>query len=95
VTSIVSHSVTVSHDASLSTRTIAKALGEAGYEVDAVVSDPLPGEASLNASRGGADDDFPFAWLNQAVEGWNRRNNAASEKTKRLRHIEHCEQCRA
>ncbi|OIW24986.1 heavy metal translocatin [Coniochaeta ligniaria NRRL 30616] len=95
VTSIVTHSVTVNHDASLSTRTIAKALGEAGYEVDTVVSDPLPGEASPNASRGGADDDFPFAWLNQAVERWNRRKNAANEETKRLRHIEHCEQCRA
>ncbi|EWY79743.1 hypothetical protein FOYG_17137 [Fusarium oxysporum NRRL 32931] len=93
-TSIVSHSVTVQHDASLNARTIAKALGEAGYEVDTVISDPLQGEASQNVSRGGADDDFPFAWLNQAVKRWYRGRTAADEETKRGRHMEHCEQCR-
>lgn len=93
-TSIVSHSVTVQHDASLSARTIAKALGEAGYEVDTVLSDPLPDEASPNGLHAGVDDDFPFAWLNRAVERWKRSKKAADEETKRRRHMEHCEQCR-
>ncbi|EWY79724.1 hypothetical protein FOYG_17119 [Fusarium oxysporum NRRL 32931] len=69
-------------------------LGKAGYEVDTVISDPLQGEASPNGPRGGADDDFPFAWLNQAVERWYRGRKAADEETKRRRHMEHCEQCR-
>lgn len=94
-TSIVSHSVIVKHDSSLSVRTISKGLSKAGYEVDAVISDPVPGEASPNGSRGGSGDDFPFAWLNQAVERWNRSRKAADEETKRRRHMEHCEQCRA
>ncbi|KAH6962127.1 E1-E2 ATPase-domain-containing protein [Ilyonectria sp. MPI-CAGE-AT-0026] len=79
-TSIISHSVTVQHDAAVRARTIAKALGEAGYEVDTVVS---------------ADDDFPFVWLNQALERWNRSRKAADKEAKRRRHMEHCEQCRA
>ncbi|KAI8648032.1 hypothetical protein NCS55_01501300 [Fusarium keratoplasticum] len=94
-TSIVSHSVTVKHDSLLSARTISDVLGEAGYEVYNVISDPLPGDASPNGSRGGADDDFPFAWLNQALERWNRSWKAADEETKRRRHMEHCEQCLA
>ncbi|KAI8648726.1 hypothetical protein NCS55_01480900 [Fusarium keratoplasticum] len=93
-TSIVSHSVTVNHDSSLSPRTISNALSEAGYEVDTVISDPLPGDASPNGSRGGADDDFPFAWLNQALERLNHSWKTADEETKRRRHMEHCEQCR-
>ncbi|KAH8588246.1 hypothetical protein B0O99DRAFT_639560 [Bisporella sp. PMI_857] len=93
-TSIVSHSVTVQHDASLSARKIAKALGEAGYEVD-TISDHEPGEPSPNGPRGGSDDDFPFAWLNHTVERWTRSKKAADEETKRRQHIEHCEQCRA
>ncbi|KAJ9129873.1 Heavy metal translocatin [Pleurostoma richardsiae] len=95
-TSIVSQSVTIKHDPSLSTKTISKALAEAGYEVDTVISDPLiPSGPSLNGSRGGADDDFPFAWLNRAVERWNRSSKSVDEETKRRRHVEHCEQCRA
>ncbi|KEY70044.1 hypothetical protein S7711_09870 [Stachybotrys chartarum IBT 7711] len=92
--SIVSHSVTVEHHSSLSARTISKSLGEAGYEVDTVVSDPLPGDVPPNGSSGGADDAFSFAWLKQALERWNQSWKAADEETKWRRHMEHCEQCR-
>ncbi|KAM5361663.1 hypothetical protein ACJA88_014376 [Fusarium oxysporum] len=94
-TSIVSHSVTIEHNSSLSARTISKEPSKAGYEVDTVIPDPIPGETSPNGSCGGPDDDFPFAWLNQAVERWNRSRKAAEEGKKRRRHMEHCEQCRA
>ncbi|KAI8680375.1 hypothetical protein NCS57_00318000 [Fusarium keratoplasticum] len=94
-TSIISHSVTVTHDSLLSVRTISKELSKAGYEVDAVIPDPITGKASPNGARGGSDDDFPFAWLNQAVERWNLSRKATDEETKRRRHMEHCEQCRA
>lgn len=92
--SIVSHSVTVKHHSSLSSRTISKALGEAGYEVHTVISDPLPGEASPNGSHAVADG-FPLACLNHAIERWNRSWSATDEETKRRRHTEHCERCRA
>ena len=80
----------VAYDYSLSTSTISNALGNAGYEVEAVITDPPQGEASLVGSRGSADDDFPFAWATR----WGRRRKILDEETKRSRHIEHCQQCR-
>ncbi|KAK4065114.1 hypothetical protein Purlil1_14058 [Purpureocillium lilacinum] len=90
-TSIVFHSVNVAYDSSLSTDTISNALGNAGYEVEVAITDPPQGEASLIRSRGNADDDFPFAWATR----WGRRRKIVDEETKRRRHIEHCQQCRA
>ncbi|KAL7619830.1 hypothetical protein AAE478_010375 [Parahypoxylon ruwenzoriense] len=93
-TSIVSQTVIVKHDASLSARAIATVLGEAGYEVDTIVTDPVLGSEESGGTRRGADDDFPFKWLNRAVDRLGRRLTTADEEIKRMRHVEHCEQCR-
>ena len=89
-TSSVFHSVNVEYSYSLSTGAISQALGNAGYHVEAAITDPQQGETSLNGSGGNADDDFPFAWAAR----WNLRRKTVGEETKRRRHLEHCQKCR-
>jgi len=89
-TSIVFHSVNVACDYPLSTSTISNALGNAGYDVEAVVTDYPQGEASLVESRGSATDNFPFAWVTRL----GRSRKVVDEETKKKRHVEHCQQCR-
>lgn len=90
--SILSHSVTVTHDASLTPRVIARTLANSGYEV---VSDSVSGGSALSTNTAGGDDDFPFVWLNRITERWQRKREVAAEETRRRRHKEHCQQCRS
>ncbi|KAI1390761.1 heavy metal translocatin [Hypoxylon trugodes] len=93
-TSIVSHSLTVQHPASLSPRAIAKALGEAGYEVDTLIKDPAIGELPQYTPRSSADDDFPIRWP-AFISNWlNGTRKVSDRDTLRRHHAEHCQQCR-
>lgn len=95
--SILSHTVTVQHDASLTVPAIARALGEAGYSVHSVISDPASGDASLQTDVSNApNNDAQIGWFQRAVQQWKpSRRNAADEEARRKRHMEHCNQCRA
>ncbi|OTA65216.1 heavy metal translocatin [Hypoxylon sp. EC38] len=93
-TSIVSQTVAVKHPTSLSARTIAKTLGEAGYEVDTIIKESSSGDIPTNLTRSSPDDDFPFKWVSDAAR-WLRKGSKVSEdEVRRIRHAEHCEQCR-
>lgn len=96
-TSILSHTVTVKHDALLAVSTIAKALDEAGYDVHAVIPDPASGDASTQTdSRNAPGHGVRLEWLQRAVQKWDpSKRDTADEETRRMRHIEHCDQCRA
>lgn len=93
-TSIVSHTVTVLHDPSLKGRAIAKALNEAGYEVESSIPDPVRDAPSRSEWRGRGPDTrsniFP-----EAFGRWVRVEKALDEETKKKRHESHCELCRA
>ncbi|KAK5112752.1 hypothetical protein LTR62_003850 [Meristemomyces frigidus] len=91
-TSIVTHSVTVEHDPSLSPSTIAQALGEAGYEVDSVSSRSPRDETAANTPRDGADDVL-VKYVNKASERWSRSQQAAEGDARRKLHMQHCKQC--
>lgn len=91
-TSIVTHSVTIEHDASLDASTIAQALGEAGYEVDSVISCSPQDETPSNTPSSGADD-VPVKYVNKASERWSRSKQAAEEDARRKLHMRHCKQC--
>ena len=93
-TSIVSHSVIVRHHVSLTVRMIVTALDEADYEVESVITDPVR-DAPLPTHWRSAADDFPFVWHQRTSEHLSRRKKASDEETKRRRHVQHCELCRA
>ena len=95
--SIVSRSITVNHDTSLSVTTISKALDVEGFEVYDIIADPQVGtdfsEITLQ-NRLGAEW---FEKFQIAIDRWHSRQHALDSKDLeiRKRHIEHCGQCRA
>ncbi|KAI1210577.1 heavy metal translocatin [Annulohypoxylon truncatum] len=93
-TSILSHSVTVKHPRSLSARSIARALGEAGYEVDTIFRGASSEEINPSDSHGSSDDDFPFQWISHLGRWLLGGNKVSDDEVRRKRHAEHCEQCR-
>ncbi|KAK0263337.1 hypothetical protein LTS09_002529 [Friedmanniomyces endolithicus] len=94
-TSIVTHSVTVDHDATLSVSIIAHAIAEAGYEIDNIIPHSPPDKASPIDLRDEGGAELPFEDTDQSVTLRRRSAQAAEDETKRRRHMEHCEQCRA
>lgn len=93
-TSIVSHTVTVHHDPSLRPRTIARALDEAGYELDSTTLE-MDSEESLRPGSLSQDRGLQ-PHNNSSIFGrWLRRESPLDEETKRKRHEAHCELCRA
>ncbi|KAI0884761.1 heavy metal translocatin [Annulohypoxylon maeteangense] len=93
-TSILSHSVTVKHPTSLSSRSIARALGEAGYEVDTIFRGASSEEINPSDPHGSSDDDFPFQWISHLGRWLLWGHKVSDDKARRKRHAEHCEQCR-
>jgi len=81
-TSILSHTVTVQHDLSLTVPTIAQALGEAGYGVYSVISDPTLGDASPQTDAYNPPDNYArIGWFQRAVQQWRpSKRNAADEE---------------
>ncbi|KAI1095106.1 heavy metal translocatin [Rostrohypoxylon terebratum] len=92
-TSILSHSVTVEHPSTLTARSIARALGEAGYEVDTIFRGASSEEINPSDPHGSPDDDFPFQWLSH-LGHWFLGGKISDDDVRRKRHAEHCEQCR-
>ncbi|KAF2178465.1 heavy metal translocatin [Zopfia rhizophila CBS 207.26] len=95
--SILSHTVTVQHDASLAVSAIAKALGEAGYGVHTTIPDPASGDASPQTNVSSLPGNgAQVRWLQRAAQRWKpSKRDAADEEARRKRHMEHCDQCRA
>lgn len=95
-TSILTHTITVQHDASLTVSAIAQALDKAGYGVYSAISHPVSGDASPQADAHNApDNDARIGWFQRAVQQWKPiKRNAADEEARRKRHMEHCDQCR-
>lgn len=94
--SIVSHSITVIHDASLPTTTIAKSLDEGGFDVYDIFTDP---HDEIHFNGVSLEDRLGTDWtqrFDEAVVRWKWKHedleNVPPEK--RRRHIEECEQCR-
>lgn len=94
--SIISRSITVIHDASLSATTIAKSLDESGFDVYDIFTDP---HDEIHSNGVSLEDRLGTNWtqrFNEAVARWKWKHedlgNAPPEK--RRRHIEECEQCR-
>lgn len=93
--SIISHSITVSHHAELSTAIITEALEQAGFEVYSVVH----GQSAVSS---GWQQASPMSrsgdWgLEQAVQRWTQSRKGAhsdlDDNKKRKRHMDQCKQC--
>lgn len=93
-TSIVSQSVAVQHEYSLPVSDIAKALEEAGFDIDSIFQDPPSGTYPTDNSEEGKGN----------VQGrkrrlirwrWSGRYSKDEQDRKRKRHIERCDMCRA
>ncbi|KAK3056307.1 hypothetical protein LTR09_002814 [Extremus antarcticus] len=92
-TSIVSRTVTVRHNPSLTPRRIAKTLGEAGYEVESTSLTAARDEARGSGWRGEGLGTRSTSLVGTLMR-WVRRENALDEETKKKRHQSHCELCR-
>ncbi len=95
--SIVSRSITVTHNVALSAADISKALEDAGFEVYDIFQDSLPDE---NIDHLALEERFGAIWTRRfqlAVENWRRigRRPEAGNSRARMRHIEKCEECQA
>ena len=78
-TSIILHTVTIQHSSSLDTRMVAKALDDAGYDVDSISPETEPATQASYLSR---------------CAQWARREEALSSQTRESRHRDHCGLCR-
>ena len=95
--SVVSRSLTVVHDASLSAMTIAEALHWGGFEVYDIIADPhYATDCSEVTLRDRLGEDW-FEKFNTAINRWHWRQDAQDPNNigLRKRHLEHCSQCRA
>ncbi|KAI9847450.1 MAG: hypothetical protein M1838_000869 [Thelocarpon superellum] len=95
--SITSHSITVSHDVSLSVSAITGALEHAGFEVSGIYPDASPQTCDPEANL---EDTFGPDWTDAfaaAVQKWRGKSavHDSQDVEKALRHLEQCEQCRA
>ncbi|PVI03069.1 heavy metal translocatin [Periconia macrospinosa] len=95
-TSILSHTVTVQHDASLAVSSIANALSHAGYAVHTTIPDPTSGESPLQIDLSSPPgNDTQIGWVQHALQRWKlRKRDSPDEEARRKRHMEHCDQCR-
>lgn len=96
--SIVSHSVTIRHDPTLSVDHISNALELAGFEIHSIFQDSHPVDPSEHPLALHDDDDAEWEKsLEQAVRRWREWKNSSKvpDMTKRQRHIEQCAQCAA
>lgn len=96
--SIVSHSVTVHHDASLLPQTISEALERAGYEVyGAIQNSSSTDVTALSDVPNDVDNSGRGQWFEGAIRRWRKKESDVQneEVKRRKRHIEHCDMCRA
>ena len=95
-TSIVSHSITVRHEAALLTRDISDALEDVGFEVFDVSHDALSDKVLDHVTL---EEKFGIPWTRRfeiAVENWSRigRKPENKDSIEKVRHLNQCEQCR-
>lgn len=95
--SIVSRSVTVTHDVALSAAHISKVLENAGFEVYDIFQNSLTGKAADHPSL---EERFGAVWTRRfelAVWKWSRIGARSDEDDSkvRMRHLEKCEECQA
>ena len=95
--SIVSRSLSVTHNVALSVADICKALEDAGFEVYDIFQDSLPDQ---DLDHLALEERFGDVWTRRfqlAVENWRRmgRRPEMEDSRARMRHIEKCEECQA
>lgn len=90
--SILSHSVTVTHNVSLSVPVITKALEEAAFEVHSVVQDQIEDDRDLEKGRSVEENNSGFK-----LRPWSFSAKSTTTETERKRksHIRRCGQCQA
>ncbi|KAK7224975.1 hypothetical protein V2G26_012978 [Clonostachys chloroleuca] len=95
-TSIISHTVSIRHDGSADIKKMARALGDAGYEVDTIAVGPeAQAKLRYSAKAAPADDDFALGRLFASVpKPWNLVGRARQERA-RSQHVNHCDECRS
>lgn len=88
--SIVSQTVAIQHESSLTVPTILRALGEAGFEIDSIIEDP---QGDI------VDGEQYHPWEHsplRIVKSWKTiRRHQKGEDEKRAKHVEQCDKCRA
>ncbi|KAF6793724.1 copper resistance-associated p-type atpase [Colletotrichum sojae] len=94
VTSIINHSVTVEHDPALSPRKVSRALSDAGYDVDSIITGPRPRDPESGPRTVPADDNSFSTWIERLVQRFSGGGGALNEEERQKRHAEHCQQCR-
>ncbi len=90
--SILSHSVTVTHDVSLSVLVITKALEEAAFEVHSVVQDQDKDDLDLEKGQSREEKDSVVGLRRWSLSG---KLTTTEAERKRNSHIERCGQCQA
>lgn len=93
-TSIINHTVIVEHDRTLRPRKIAKALADAGYEVDSIIKGPQLNDPEAGQRLGSSDDTLAIPWLGRLGQIFSQRGSTIDEEERNKRHAEHCELCR-
>ncbi|KAI9792718.1 MAG: hypothetical protein M1816_001817 [Peltula sp. TS41687] len=92
-TSIVSQSVAIQHEPSLPVLDIAKAMEEAGFDIDSIFQDPPSHTAPTDHS---VDQDKVESRRKRLTRWrWSGRYSKDEQERKRRRHIERCDMCRA
>lgn len=94
-TSTISHTVTIRHSRHASITKMTRVLGESGYEVYTIATDP-EAQATLQAetATGTADDDFVIGgWFSETAKAWDLVGRFRQKKAKR-RHVDNCMECR-
>lgn len=94
VTSVINHTIIVEHDRTLRPRKIAKALADAGYEVDSIIEGSQLNDAEAGHRLGSSDDTPAIPWLGRLGQIFAHRGSAVDEEERKKRHAEHCELCR-
>ncbi|KAK7696937.1 hypothetical protein SLS64_014066 [Diaporthe eres] len=94
VTSIINHTIIVEHDRTLRPRKIAKALADAGYEVDSIIEGSQLNDAEAGHRLGSSDDTPAIPWLGRLGQIFAHRGSTVDEEERKKRHAEHCELCR-
>jgi heavy metal translocating P-type ATPase len=89
--SIIEHTITVTHSARLSVRTIKKALENEGYEVDSVIANPLSHSPKVLSEDTIASD--PERERPKSLQFLMSHTSPATQQSMQERHRANCKQC--
>jgi len=94
--SIVSQTVTVWHETSISANDISRALGEAGFDIEYITQAPQGDYSPIDDDSANSDHKADKHPLQLVMKGWKPFKPSYYATEGRLdKHIERCEMCRA